>query len=147
MTSVLKRIEHLVGLAGSPAAEEARNAAYKACELIRKHGVVLELPKDRTDVDDVDDVPPEPDRSPHPCRSCAARVPWDEAYCDVCKRAGRAARNRGRWVVDCEACGVDGPDADTQLHSIDLAWKAGFRIVDGKSLCLSCTTKAKHKRI
>lgn len=41
----LTKIHQLITLASSDNENEARNAAYLACRLIRQHGVTLSLPK------------------------------------------------------------------------------------------------------
>ncbi len=44
-TNILVRIRQLVAMTASPNENEARNAAYQACRLLREHGVELSLPK------------------------------------------------------------------------------------------------------
>lgn len=44
MSDVLEKVRRLVALAGSPNENEARNAAAKACALIREHKLVLSSP-------------------------------------------------------------------------------------------------------
>jgi hypothetical protein len=49
VTAVAMRVSQLVALAGSPATEEARTAAYQACRLIRERGLQVIDPAEKTE--------------------------------------------------------------------------------------------------
>ena len=65
--SVLERLEHLIALASSPNEHEARNAALLAVPLIKKHKLVVALPRTKSDPafhrDDREERPPPSNRS------------------------------------------------------------------------------------
>lgn len=44
VTKLKERLDHLIARSASPEEEEARSAAFLACEMIRKHGVELQFP-------------------------------------------------------------------------------------------------------
>ena len=141
MTDVLKRIQGLVARAGSSVEEEARTAAHIACALIREHKIELRMPVGRvrrTRETEAQESRPQPDRTFKICRGCAARIPWEETFCDVCKRAGREDRNPGYWTIECDACGKESPRASNTADALDRAWDAGFRVVGEKTLCPGC---------
>jgi hypothetical protein len=48
-SGVLERVEQLIALASSPNENEARNAALLAVQLIRKHRLVVTMPRTKSD--------------------------------------------------------------------------------------------------
>jgi hypothetical protein len=47
--SILERVEQLIALASSPNENEARNAALLAVQLIKKHRLVVSMPRTKSD--------------------------------------------------------------------------------------------------
>jgi len=85
---VIERVEHLIALASSPNENEARNAALLAVQLIRKHRLVLSLPRTKSDSAAIDvargrddrherqerhDRPPSSNRNPQARRRSSGR--------------------------------------------------------------------------
>jgi len=60
MVDVLRKVEKLIALGAGSDEHEARNADRQACELIRKHRIVLAMPP----VPEVADVPDGPQAPP-----------------------------------------------------------------------------------
>jgi hypothetical protein len=67
---VLERVEQLIALASSPNENEARNAALLAVQLIKKHRLVVALPRTKSDPAAISRGEPEqrppPPRNPSP---------------------------------------------------------------------------------
>lgn len=82
----LSETRKLIALASSPNREEARNAAYKACELIRKHGFEIVDPKRQAapldDNEFYNPPPPQGQRPPKPPVHGSGFGSWVDDFID-----------------------------------------------------------------
>ena len=162
---VVQRVNALIALASSPNRNEAESAAYKACQLIREHKLVVTsstqaLPeatppgrpyKPRHQPTAPRSSPPggdEPSPSTTPtgtklyglCRGCGARVSYGESMCASCASVDQvnARHVYGAWHVECQTCGARSPSAPNSVVAAAAASMFGYRVVDGRTVCPAC---------
>ncbi len=150
--TVLDRIAKLIALASSPHVEEARTAAHMACALIREHGVVLGALNEDGSLRTRETTPPKtkPAAQARPrrqtrtvviyrCGICGnARAPT-ASFCEACLDRRSTL---GVWTVDCDVCGRSSPSAPTAREVNDVAFMAGYRVMDdGQTLCQRCIAR------
>lgn len=140
-------IAALIALASSPAVEEARLAAHKACAMMREHGLAIGLEDDGILITRLVAVttPGRPARRTQPahksvivfrCARCGRKVDKAGAKCQACIVQ---ATPLGIWTVDCQGCGRSTPSADSEMDANDIAFAMGFVVTeDNVTLCPAC---------
>jgi hypothetical protein len=138
--AILDRVAALIARAASPEKEEARTSAYLACEMIRRHGLILAFEEDGA-FTTRPTTPPQPSRRKHKsvvvfrCGHCGRQVP-KAGPCQACIDLRSAI---GVWTVDCQGCGRSTPPGRTEPEVNSIAFDLGFRIADdGRTLCPMC---------
>jgi hypothetical protein len=161
---VVQRVNALIALASSPNRNEAESAAYKACQLIREHKLVVTsstqaLPetsspapsgrptyKPRHHPQPSTSAEPSPSTTPTGtklyglCRGCGARVSYGESTCVSCASVDQvnARHVYGSWHVECQTCGARSPSAPNSVVAAAAASMFGYRVVDGRTVCPAC---------
>jgi hypothetical protein len=143
----LDRIAALVALASSPAVEEARSAAHKACAMMREHGLAIGIEQDGVlvtrSVAVVAPGRPAPRRTPEHktvivfrCARCGRKVDKQGSKCQACITQ---ATPLGIWTVDCQGCGRSTPAGGSEREVNDIAFAMGFIVTeDNVTLCPVC---------
>jgi len=146
---LLDRIAALIALASSPQVEEARNAAHKACAMMREHGAIIGFVGDDDGVLVTRPVAAvAPDRPARRrtqerrtvivfrCSRCGRRVDRQGQKCPICIQQEVPM---GVWTVDCQGCGRSSPPGTSEAEVNGIAFEMGFRVTDdGVTFCPVC---------
>ena len=137
MTDVLDQVVKLIALATSPNDNEARNAAMKACALVREHKLVVVLPGDPRAAEGAA-VGRRRRKTVivHRCAACGT-ITEGGGLCEPCLERRRTPA-QGVWTVDCERCGRSTPPAASEMRADQIALELGYRFHMGQVLCPRC---------